>query len=262
MARGRVAVGLGGELGILQPDIGRHALGGVSPGQVEHRVVQGVEAGQGDELELVPHLAEFALELLDGAVVEVLAPVEGRRAVVGQQLVRVPRVDGIGELPRLIQVRGGGLHPEQVRVRRVREAAGDAGRDAVAHPEEALRRPVASDERPVALVHVAGDQRGGVRVGAGHDERRHAADVGGQARGVQCLDVLPGRDEHLPAEVAALLLGRKLVLPVHARRARRDHRLHQLERVQHAAEARLSVGHDRRQPVRLARRCRRPTLTR
>jgi hypothetical protein len=38
---------------------------------------------------------------------------------------------------------------------------------------------------------------------------------------------------------------------VHARRARLDHRLHQLEAVQRAAEARLRVRHDRCVPVAL-----------
>jgi hypothetical protein len=37
--------------------------------------------------------------------------------------------------------------------------------------------------------------------------------------------------------VAALLGARELVLEVHAGRARLDHLLHQLERVEHAAEA-------------------------
>jgi hypothetical protein len=36
-------------------------------------VVEGVEAGQGDELELVAHGAEFALEAGDGLVIQVLA---------------------------------------------------------------------------------------------------------------------------------------------------------------------------------------------
>ena len=52
------------------------------------------------------------------------------------------------------------------------------------------------------------------------------------------------------AEVAALLLRRELVLEVHRRRARLDHLLHQLERVQRAAEAGLGVGDDRGEPVR------------
>ena len=55
--------------------------------------------------------------------------------------------------------------------------------------------------------------------------------------------------EHLAAHVAALLLGRELVLPVHPGSAGRDHRLHQLERVQRATEAGLGVGDDRHQVV-------------
>jgi hypothetical protein len=39
---------------------------------------------------------------------------------------------------------------------------------------------------------------------------------------------------------------------VHARGARLDHRLHQLEGVEHAAETRLGVGDDRREPVDVA----------
>ena len=61
--------------------------------------------------------------------------------------------------------------------------------------------------------------------------------------------MLRGRDEHLAAEVAALLLGGELVLEVHAGGAGLDHRLHQLEGVQRPAEAGLGVGDDRREPV-------------
>ena len=60
---------------------------------------------------------------------------------------------------------------------------------------------------------------------------------------------MAGRDEHFPSEVAALLLRRELVLEVHPRRARLDHRLHQLERVERPAEASLGVRDDRREPV-------------
>ena len=76
-----------------------------------------------------------------------------------------------------------------------------------------------------------------------------SGDVRGQARGDERADVLRGGDEHLAAEVAALLLGRELVLEVHGRRARLDERLHDLEGVQRPAEAGLGVGHDRREPV-------------
>jgi hypothetical protein len=49
--------------------------------------------------------------------------------------------------------------------------------------------------------------------------------------------------------VAALLHARQLVLEVHAGSTRFDHRLHQFEGVEHAAEARFGVGHDGREEV-------------
>jgi hypothetical protein len=49
--------------------------------------------------------------------------------------------------------------------------------------------------------------------------------------------------------VTALLLGRELVLEVHAGGAGFDHRAHQLERVQRPAEPGFRVGDDRREPV-------------
>ena len=107
----------------------------------------------------------------------------------------------------------------------------------------------------VALVDVAREQRRAERVGARDEHGRDVADVGGEPRGRERPDELRRRDEHLAAEVAALLLRRELVLEVHARGAGLDHRLHQLERVERAAEAGLGVGDDRREPVRARCRC-------
>ena len=231
---------------------------GEAAGQLEHGVVERVEAGQRDELEPVAHGRELLAELRDRRLVQVRAPVERRRAVVGQQLVRVLALDRLGELAGHVEVGRGGLHPDQVRVRRVGQPAGDARLDPVPHPVEPLRGARPGEERLVPLVHVRGQQRGRVRVGARDHQRRHAAHVGGQPGGVQRLDVLAGRDEDLSAQVAALLLGRELVLPVHPGRTRRDHGLHQLVRVQHAAESGFGVGDDGRQPVGGACACRRP----
>ena len=47
----------------------------------------------------------------------------------------------------------------------------------------------------------------------------------------------------------ALLLGRELILEVDTRGARLDERLHELERVERTAEARLGIRDDRREPV-------------
>ena len=69
--------------------------------------------------------------------------------------------------------------------------------------------------------------------------------IGREAGGGERADVLLGRDQHLATHVAALLLRRQLVLPVHPGGTRFDHRLHQLERVERSAEAGLGVGDDR-----------------
>jgi hypothetical protein len=93
-----VATVAGSEFGLLHLlDIGRHAALDVVLRQVEHVVPHGVDTGQRDELVLVAHGAEFALELGDGGVVEVLLPVEGGRAVVGQHLAGVLGMHGVGE---------------------------------------------------------------------------------------------------------------------------------------------------------------------
>ena len=111
-------------------------------------------------------------------------------------------------------------------------------------------RPLAGEELVVALVDVAREERRRERVGARDEDRRHVEHVGGEPRGDERADELARRHEHLAAEVAALLLRRELVLEVHAGGAGLDERLHQLERVQRAAEAGLRVGDDRREPVR------------
>ena len=208
-----------------------------------------MEAGQRDELELEAHGAEFLLELRNGRVVEVLAPVERRRAVVGQHLVRELALDALGELLGQLQVRGAGLHPDQIGVRRVGLGAGDARLETVLHPVEALGGALAGDERLVTLVDVGGDERGGLGVGAGDDHGRDVGDVGREAGRGQGADVLLGRDEHLATEVAALLLRGQLVLPVRAGDTGGDHGLLQLVDVERAAEAGLAVGDDRGEPV-------------
>jgi hypothetical protein len=88
------------------------------------------------------------------------------------------------------------------------------------------------------------------RVGARDENGRDAADVGGQPRCVEGTDEVLRGHEHLAAEVAALLLGAQLVLVVDAGGPSLDHRAHQLEGVERAAEAGLGVGEDRGEPVR------------
>src|SRR5687767_8861580 len=49
----------GGELLLLQLDESAHLLARVAVGELEHRVVERMEAGEGDELELVAHRAQL-----------------------------------------------------------------------------------------------------------------------------------------------------------------------------------------------------------
>src|SRR5205823_12126193 len=104
----------------------------VTAGELEHRRVEGVEARERDEEEAVAPLAQRVLERRDLVVLEMLPPVERRRAVVGERLAREALVYRLGELPRLAEIGGRGLEPDEVGVRRVRESARDGCLDPVA----------------------------------------------------------------------------------------------------------------------------------
>src|SRR5512134_2284627 len=208
-----------------------------------------MEPGERDELELVAHRAQLALELGDRRVIEVALPVERRRAVIRQHLLRVLPAYPFGEALRKAEIRRPGLAPHHVRVLGVRQSPGQGLVEPFARLVEALRGALAGDERLVVFVDVARDDVGSFGIGAGEDNGGHAHDVGGEARGDQLLYRFLRRHQHLAAHVAALLHGSELVLVVHARGAGFDHRLHQLEGVEHAAEPRFGVGDDRREPV-------------
>src|SRR5690606_2079951 len=136
------------ELGFLQLDERAHLLARVAVRQVEHAVVQRVEAGERDELELVAHRAELALELRDRLLVEVLLPVERRRAVVGEHLARELLVDRLGEGARELQVGRARLAPDEIGVGRIRQTARDRLLEPVARAVEAFDGALAGEKRP------------------------------------------------------------------------------------------------------------------
>src|SRR3982751_2174016 len=94
-----------------------------------------------------------------------------------------------------------------------RSAMVEAG--AVLQAEESLGRAFAGDERTVARIDVAGDQLRAFGIGAGDDDRRDSAAVGREPCGVEVADRRLRRNQHLAAEMAALLLARELVLEMH-----------------------------------------------
>src|SRR5215471_16906614 len=93
----RIAARFGGEFRLLQLRIGRHAALPITGGEIEHAVIEAVEPGERDELKLVAHRPEVALEPRDRGFVEVGSPIEGRRAIVSKKLAREPAMDGFGE---------------------------------------------------------------------------------------------------------------------------------------------------------------------
>jgi len=115
--------------------------------------------------------------------------------------------------------------------------------------EESFRGALAGDELAIALVDVGGDQLGALGVGARQYKVGVPQTSAGEPRRDQVALMRRGRDQHLAAHVAALLFRCELVLEVNAGRARLDVGLHDLERVQGAAEARFRVGDNRHEPV-------------
>ena len=97
-----------------------------------------VGTSQGDELVLVAQRRQLVLEGGDLRVVEVLFPVEGRRAVVGQQLARAGCLDRLSEFTGEADIRHAGFAPDEVSVGRVSNAAGDGLLQAVLDTIEAL----------------------------------------------------------------------------------------------------------------------------
>ena len=220
--------------------------------EVEHGVVERVEPRERDELELVAHGAELALELGDRRIVQIALPVERRRAVVGEQLARERRG---GSLRRsAVQTRGPALPVSH----HTRSAYGGVGESASKSPARCRF------SRDRSLPSVRSPVRNGLSFSSTSDVTRRGSFASVRAistvgtpstsaasrAAIELLHRFLRGNEHLAAHVAALLHRRQLILEVHACRARFDHRLHELVGVQHAAEARLGVRDDGRETSR------------
>ena len=211
-----------------------------------------MEAGQRDELELVAHRADVALERGDLLRRQLLAPVEARRAVVGQHLARELPVDRVGEPLGLAR---GSARWSPTTAGRHRARRPGCGRS-----RSPRRRPAGCGRSPPAVrsPEMNGRSRSSTSVVSNCAECasvRHSSTVGTPSTSAAsraafsvrmcCAD----RHQHLAAEMAALLLATRAG-PRNARRRRRPRSSpHQLVGVQRAAEPGLGVGDDRRHPV-------------
>ena len=143
--------------------------------------------------------------------------------------------------PGLVEIRLGGLTPDEVGVRRIGQAAGDCLIEPLSHPEEALSGPFSGAEALVTRVDIGCEQIRTVGIGAGDRHQRHTKHIAGKPSGGQRSDVLAGRNQDLATHVSALLLGRELVLEVDASRAGGDEALGQLEHIEGTTETSLPV---------------------
>src|SRR5262249_18407228 len=156
--RRRIAVGLSGELRLLELRIRGHAVVLVVARKLEHRVIERVEAGERDELELVAHRAQLALELRDRRLVELLLPIEARRAIVRQHLAGELRMNGLCKALRFMEIRRRSLAPHEIRVGREGETARDRHLESAFDAEEAFWCPLARAERTIAGIDVGGEK--------------------------------------------------------------------------------------------------------
>src|SRR5467141_4233613 len=115
----------GSELLVLQLSVRGHPAILVILGKADYREVQRVETRERHELEAVAHAGEFGLEGRDRGRTELFSPVEGRGAVVGEDLAREAGVDRVREGTCLLEIRPGCFAPEHVRVWRIGETASD-----------------------------------------------------------------------------------------------------------------------------------------
>src|ERR1700733_11942209 len=167
MARRGVSIGGSRELDLLEIRVRAHPAPFEVVRQPEETVVQGVESGQRYELELVAHLVEPLAERRDRPLVELLLPIERRRAVVREHLTGKLRADRSGESFRLLETGFGRFHPHEGGVRCVRQTARDTRFHARARHEKTFGRTFSVKKFSIDRIYVAGDEFGGVRVGAG-----------------------------------------------------------------------------------------------
>src|SRR6266699_6717417 len=152
-----IAFPFGGELGLLQLGIGRHPALAVVAGQFEHREIEAVKAGQGDELEPIAHSRDVALKAGEPLSRQLFAPVETGGAIVGQRFVGELAMDRVGKALGLAEVGLARLPPQEIGIRGIGQAARNRVFDAEprADTEEAFGSALAADERAVTLIDVA-----------------------------------------------------------------------------------------------------------
>src|SRR5690606_19787190 len=95
----------GVELFLLKLNKGTHVPACIAMCQIEHAVVQGVEASQRNKLEFIPHCPPLSLKTSNRGIVQIFLPVKRWRTIVGQHFVWKLTTIRLSEFFGVVQIR-------------------------------------------------------------------------------------------------------------------------------------------------------------
>ena len=116
-------------------------------------------------------------------------------------------MNGVGEFLRFPEVRSGCFAPQHIRVGRVRQTPRDSRVNSAAVLIKTFGRALTVDEFTVMRIGIRKQKTSRVGIRARDENRRHAANVGGQPRRHKFLDEFPCGHDNFTAQVAAFLRG-------------------------------------------------------
>src|ERR1700694_4457625 len=135
--------------------------------QFECGEIQCVKSRESYKLKTVAHGGELGLKLRNLPLVQLGPSMKRRRAIVCQELSRVPGVNGHGELPGFVQVGFRRFAPQHIGIRCVCQAAGSGGIEPAPEPEEPFNGSLAIQESCVFWIAITGDELCGIGIGSG-----------------------------------------------------------------------------------------------
>src|SRR5207247_2348003 len=123
---------------------------------------------------------ELILKPPDRRGIKMLLPVEGGRAVIGEQLLRKFFTDRPGELTRLTEIGSGRFTPDHIAEWRVRKRARYCKIESASHAIKSFRSPVSGHKQLIERINVALNQLCTVCIRPRNNECRNVEDVAGE----------------------------------------------------------------------------------
>ena len=162
-------------------------------------------------------------------------------------------MDSFRKATRQFQIRRRGFTPNQVSIRRIRQATADCLLNACMSTEEAFVGALAGNKFAVIRVAIGGDQIRRIGIGTSHQQGWNARNVGSQTRRNQFLDCFLSWHQYFTAHMTAFFHGRQLIFEVNCRCTGFNHRFHQFKGIQDTAKTGFRIGNDRQEVIDIAR---------